>query len=71
MSPLLEKAWEKVARLPEEEREAIAWQILGWLAEEDAWKRRFAERRDVIARMAREALAEDERGETIGLDELV
>jgi len=41
------------------------------LADEDAWKRRFAEKRDVIRRMAREALEEDERGETLPLDNLL
>ena len=41
------------------------------LADEDAWKKRFAGNRDVIRRMAREALEEDENGETLGLDELL
>ena len=67
MSTLLEKALEKVVALPEEEQDAIASQILASLADEDAWKKRFAEKRDVIRRMAREALEEDERGETKAL----
>jgi len=46
----------------------IAYQILASLADEDAWKKRFAEKRDVIQRMAREALEEDERGEMLALD---
>ena len=41
------------------------------LADEDAWKKRFAEKRDVIRRMAREALEEDNRGETRPLDDLL
>ena len=46
-------------------------QILASLADEDAWKKRFAEKRDVIGRMAREALGEDERGEILPLDDLL
>jgi hypothetical protein len=41
------------------------------LADEDAWKKRFAGKRDVIRRMSLDALQEDERGETRPLDELV
>lgn len=71
MSSLLEKALEKVGALPPDEQDAIASQILAALADEAAWKRRFAEKRDVIRRMAREALDEDERGETLALDDLL
>ena len=71
MSRLLEKALEKVGALSQEEQDAIASQILASLADEEAWKKRFLEKRDVIRRMAREALEEDEKGETLGLDELL
>jgi len=64
MSSVLEKALQKVVALPPDEEDAIASQILASLADEEAWKTRFAEKRDVIRRMAREALREDERGET-------
>jgi len=57
--------------LPEDEQDAIASQILASLADEDDWKKRFAEKRDVIRRMAGEALEEEERGETMPLDELL
>jgi hypothetical protein len=70
MSPLLEKALEQVVALPQDEQDAIASQILASLADEDAWKKRFAEKRDVIRRMAREAREEDKRGETIPMDHL-
>ena len=70
MSSLLEKALEKVVALPPDEQEAIASQILASLADEEGWKKRFVEKRDVIRRMAREAL-EDERGETLPLDDLL
>lgn len=62
---------EKVGELPPDEQDAIASQILADLADEEAWKKRFAEKRDVIRRMAKEALEEDARGETLDLDELV
>jgi hypothetical protein len=69
MSSLLEKALEKVVALPPDEQDAIASQILASLADEEGWKRRFAEKRHVIRRMAQEAIAEDERGETLPLDD--
>ncbi len=71
MSALLDKAIEKVIALPADEQDAIASQMLASLADEEAWKKRFAEKRDVIRRMAQEALEEDERGETIPLDDLL
>ena len=70
MSKLLEIALEKVGALPQDEQDAIASQILASLADEDAWRIRFIEKRDVIRRMAREALEEDARGETLPLDDL-
>ena len=70
MSSLLEKALEKVVALPADEQDAIASQILAALADEEAWKTRFAGNRDVIRRMAREGIEEDERGETLPLDDL-
>jgi hypothetical protein len=70
MSTPLDKALEKVTSLPQNEQDAIASEILASLPDEDAWRKRFAEKRDVIRRMAREALQEDERGETLPLDDL-
>jgi hypothetical protein len=71
MSRLLEKALEQVVALPQDEQDAIAFQIMASLADEEAWKRRFSEKGDVIRRMAREAIEEDERGETLALDDLL
>ena len=71
MSTLLEKALEKVGTLPRDEQDAIAAQILASIADEEAWKKRFEEKRDVVRRLAREAVEEDERGETRPLDELL
>lgn len=71
MSTLLEKALEKLGTLPQDEQDAIASQILASLADEAAWKKRFIEKRNVIRRMAREALDEDDRGETLPLHDLL
>ena len=71
MATLLEKALEKVGALPQDEQDAIASQILASLADEEAWRKRFAEKRDVIRRMAREAIGEDARGESLPLDDLL
>ena len=71
MSSLLEKALAKVVTLPPDEQDAIASQILDTLADEEGWRKRFVEKRDVIRRMAREAIEEDERGETLPLDDLL
>ena len=71
MSTLLEKALEKVGSLPRDEQDAIASQILVALADEDAWKKRFAEKREAIRRLARQALEEDAKGETLASDDLL
>jgi hypothetical protein len=67
----LEKALEKVVALPQDEQDAIASQILASIGDEGAWKARFAEKREVIRRMAGEAVDEDERGETLPMDDLL
>jgi hypothetical protein len=71
MSSLLEKALEKVVALSPDEQDAIASEILASLADEEAWKKSFAEKRRLIRRMAREAIEEDERGETLPLADLL
>jgi hypothetical protein len=67
----MERALARVVALPDDEQDAITSQILASLADEAAWKKSFAEKRDVIRRMAREAIEEDERGETLPLDDLL
>jgi hypothetical protein len=72
MSTLLEKALEKVSALPADEQDAIASQILASIEDEEAWKKRFASKREAIRRLAQEALGEDAMGQTrriIGLGE--
>ena len=62
---------EKVIALPPDEQDAIASQILAALADEEAWKKRFAEKPDFIRRLAREAIDEDDAGQTLPLTELL
>ena len=71
MSKLLEQALEKVGSLPQDEQDAIATQILDSIADEMAWREHFASKREVIRRMALEALKEDAAGETLPLDDLL
>lgn len=71
MASLWDKALEKVAVLFQDEPDAIASQILESLAGEEGWKRRFAAKRDVIRRLAREAIEEDAKGEWLPLAELL
>jgi len=71
MTTLLGKALERVGALPQEEQDAIASQILDSLADEEAWKKRFAAKRDRLRQLAQEALNEDDRGETRPLGDLL
>jgi hypothetical protein len=58
MSTLFEQALEQVNPLPHEEND-------------EAWTMSFAAKRDMIRRMAQEALDEDDRGETVPLEDLI
>jgi len=71
MTELLEDALRKVACLPKEEQDAIAAQIIETLQDEAAWKEKLARTPKKLARLAQEARAEHERGETRPLDELL
>lgn len=71
MATLLETAIGKVSALPQQVQDAIAARILAEIADQEAWRERFATKCDVIRRMAQEALDEDARGETRPLDDLL
>ena len=71
MSKLLEQALEKVGAMPEDEQNMIAAQILAVIAGEHAWKEQLESKRDVIRRMAREAIDEDDAGQTLPLNDLL
>jgi hypothetical protein len=67
----LEHAFGKAKALPPEEQDMIASQILDTLADEDAWRKRFAEKIDVLRRLEQEAMAEADPGLARPLDELL
>ncbi len=71
MTKLLEKAFEKISSLSQEEQDAIASQILAELHDEAAWAKQFATRRKKLRRLAENALADHHKGETRPLDDLL
>jgi len=71
MTKLMEKALEKVSTLPQDEQDAVAAQILAELEDEAAWGARFARQKRKLRRLAEEAVAENRRGETRPLDDLL
>ena len=68
MTRLLEKAFEKASRLPEEEQDALAEMLLNNLASEERWTEAFAKSQDELVLLAREALAEFKQGKTKPID---
>jgi hypothetical protein len=70
MTKLLEKALEKVSKLPQDEQDAIASQILAEIEDEAVWAKQFAFTKEKLRRRAEEALVEDRRSETEPLKEL-
>src|SRR3990170_1137938 len=59
MTKLLERAVEKVRKLPDLEQDAIAALILEELEDEARWEKAFAHSQDALAKLAQEAMAED------------
>ena len=59
---------EKVAKLPEDKQDSFASFILAELESENRWDDLFASSASVLEKMAKEALAELDRGETESLD---
>ena len=68
MSKLLEHAVKKVRTLPDDQQDAIAAIILEELEDEARWEEAFAKSRDALAKLAAEAMEEDQKGETKELD---
>jgi hypothetical protein len=71
MTELLESALRKVAKLPKEEQDAIASQIIETLQDEAAWKERLASNPEKLRRLADEARRQHREGKTRPLDELL
>jgi hypothetical protein len=72
MTKLLEQAFAEAAKLPEEEQDRIAAQLLQELADEAGWDASFAASSSLLERLAEEALEEYRAGRTeeLGFDEL-
>ena len=64
MTKLLEKALEKVAKLPPSEQDVLAAIVLQELESEQRWTASFARSHDKLASLAEEALAEFNAGKT-------
>jgi hypothetical protein len=68
MTTLLEQVIAEVKKRPATEQNAIAALILEELEEEARWDESFEKSQDVLAKLAEEALAEDQAGKTQPLD---
>lgn len=68
MTKLLKKAFEEVAKLPDEDQNTFASWILEELASEQRWEKAFADSQDKLAKLADEALAEHREGKTKAID---
>ena len=68
MTKLLEEAFAKAAKLPEQEQDALAAVMLEELASERRWDQAFADSADLLAQLADQALAEHRAGKTQVLD---
>jgi hypothetical protein len=71
MTTALQDAFNQASALPVAQQETLAALLLEEMASEKRWQKAFSESQDTLARMAAEAIAEDERGETRDLDELL
>ena len=68
MTKVLEKAFDEASKLSESEQNALGEWLLEEIESEHEWDRAFARSQDVLARLAKEALAEHHRDETDELD---
>ncbi len=64
MTTLLEEVFAKVAKLPEEEQNAIARWLLEELASEHTWEGLLAGSQEVLASLADQALTDYRQGRT-------
>ena len=68
MTKVLEKAFDEAAKLSESEQNALGEWLLAEIESEREWDQAFAGSQDLLARLAKEALAEHRRGQTEELD---
>jgi hypothetical protein len=67
MTTMLERAFAEASKLPDIEQNALARWLLEEIESERKWETLFAESEDELGRLALEALAEDEEGNTTSL----
>lgn len=68
MTQALEKAFAEVAKLPAEQQDRFARWILEELEDEQQWDESLARSQGALSKLAGEARAEIERGESEDLD---
>ena len=68
MTKVLEKAFDEASKLSESEQNALGEWLLTEIESEREWQQAFARSQDVLADLARKAVAEHRRGETKELD---
>ena len=68
MTNLLEQAFAKAARLPDDEQDLFARWLMDELESERRWSRSFETSPDQLADLAQEAIDEDLAGRTEPLD---
>ena len=71
MTKSLKKAFDAASKLPEAEQDALAAAILEELESERRWDELFYRSADTLAKLAKDALAEDRAGRTRSLDDLL
>jgi hypothetical protein len=69
MTTTLQQAFEKASALPLDRQEAIAAVVFEEIEAEDRWQQAFARSQDALGKLAAEAVAEDEQGRTLPMDE--
>lgn len=61
---MLKQAFREAAKLSPEEQDAIASMLLAELDSERRWDERFAESQDALARLAKQAVDDENAGRT-------
>jgi hypothetical protein len=68
MTKALDEAFKEAAKLPPPKQDALAQAILSELRGDEQWDELFAQSRDVLERLADEAMEEHRAGRTQPLD---
>ena len=71
MTTLLQHAFEEAQQMPEGEQDALAEILLAEIASDRRWNETFAATGDALDKLADEALAEFEAGQTVPLREAI